>query len=102
MCLEVTQVPRSYQPGTTPAGLDYTAHYGAQLAHDGQVVIYTHYMATATGQVISTGSGTAYWDANYWDANYWDAKSKTVKSSASGFDQGQLYTGHSTLIGSGE
>ena len=72
-----------------PAGLDYTARYGTQLAHDGQVIIYSHYMATATGQVISTGSGTAYWDA----------KSKTVKSSSSGFDQGQLYTGHSTLIG---
>ena len=53
-----------------PAGLDYTARYGAQLAHDGQVIIYSHYMATATGQVISTGSGTAYWDA----------KSKTIKS----------------------
>ena len=64
-----------------PTGLDYIARYGAQLAHDGQVVIYTHYMAT--------GSGTAYWDA----------KSKTVKSSASGFDQGQLYAEHSTLIG---
>ena len=72
-----------------PAGLDYTARYGVQLAHDGQLVLYTHFMATATGQVISTGSGIAYWDA----------KSKTVKSSASGFDQGQLYTGHSTLIG---
>ena len=72
-----------------PAGLDYTARYGVQLAHEGKMVLYTHYMATATGQVISTGSGTAYWDA----------ESKTVKSSSSGFDLGRLYTGHSTLIG---
>ena len=72
-----------------PAGLDYTVRYGMQLAHDGQVVLYTHYMATATGQVISTGTAMMYWDA----------ESKTVKSSSSGFDQGQLYTGHSMLIG---
>ena len=72
-----------------PGGLDYTARYGTRLAHDGQAIITSHFMATSTGQVISTGSGV----------NYWDAESKSVKSSYSGFDQGQLFTGHSTLVG---
>ena len=72
-----------------PGGLDYTLSFTISLAHDGKNMLQTHYMATSTGQVISTGS----------ILRYWDNKSKSVLSSHSGFDQGQLYTGHSELVG---
>ena len=72
-----------------PGGLDYTLTFTISLAHDGKAILQTHFMATSTGEVISTGS----------ILRYWDAKSKSVYSAHSGFDQGQLFTGHSTLVG---
>ncbi|MEE3371490.1 MAG: hypothetical protein VX346_19315 [Planctomycetota bacterium] len=72
-----------------PAGLDYTLSFTISLAHQGQAMIQTHHMATSTGEVISTGT----------ILRYWDERSKSVLSSHSGFDQGQLYTGHSELVG---
>ena len=72
-----------------PGGLDYTLNFTISLAHQGQAMIQTHHMATSTGEVISTGT----------ILRYWDKKSKSVLSSHSGFDQGQLYTAHSELVG---
>ena len=72
-----------------PAGLDYTLSFTISLANGGRAILQIHHMATSTGNVISTGS----------ILRYWDKKSQAVLSSHSGFDTGQLYTGHSALIG---
>ncbi|MEE3371047.1 MAG: hypothetical protein VX346_17065 [Planctomycetota bacterium] len=72
-----------------PGGLDYTLTVSISGAHGGKAILESHYMATSTGEVISTGAKLLYWDG----------KSKTVLQSHSGFDQGQLYTGHSELLG---
>ena len=72
-----------------PGGLDYTLAVTVRVAHGGKAIVESHYSATPTGEVITTGSKLIYWDA----------RSKSVLQSHAGFDQGQLYTGHSELLG---
>lgn len=72
-----------------PAGVDYTLSFTISLANEGRAILQVHHMATSTGEVLSTGT----------ILRYWDEKSQAVLSSHSGFDTGQLYTGHSELVG---
>ena len=72
-----------------PAGVDYTLSFTSSLANEGRALVQTHHMATATGEVLSTGT----------ILRYWDEKSQDELSSNSGYDTGQLYTGHSELGG---
>ena len=72
-----------------PAGVDYTLTFTISLANEGRAMLQVHHMATSTGEVLSTGT----------ILRYWDEKSQAVLSSHSGFDTGQLYTGHSELVG---
>lgn len=69
------------------AGQKYTGTDTLQLAADGKSIHSSHRMETENGDVISLGVGMSYWDA----------RTKTIKSSNSGFDQGKLYTGSSEL-----
>ena len=72
-----------------PGGVDYTLSFTISLANEGRAILQVHHMATSTGEVLS--AGTIF--------RYWDEKSQAVLSSHSGFDTGQLYTGHSELVG---
>ena len=69
------------------AGQNYTATYTLQAAEDGRSIRAAHRMETESGEVISIGVGL----------QYWDERSKSIKSSYSGFDQGNAFSGFSTL-----
>ena len=69
------------------AGQNYTATYTLLPSEDGKSVHASHRMETESGQVISIGAGLQYWDES----------TESILASYSGYDQGSLFTGSSTL-----
>ena len=72
-----------------PAGLDFTFVLEPRLGDEGNTIVENHTWRTSDGRVLSTGTGVIYWDE----------ESGTLKSSYSGFDMGEPYTGEMTLLG---
>lgn len=68
-------------------GQAYTGVYTLEPAEGGRSIRSSHRMETESGEVISIGTGIQYWDET----------TKSVLSSYSGFDQGKVFTGSSTL-----
>ena len=72
-----------------PAGLDFTFVLERRLGDNGNTVLGSYIQKTADGRVISTGT----------QVTYWDSESGMIKSSSSGFDTGEPYTGIYTPLG---
>ena len=71
-----------------PAGLDFTFVLERRLGDNGNTVLGSYIQKTADGRVISTGT----------QVTYWDSESGMIKSSSSGFDTGEPYTGIYTAL----
>lgn len=68
-------------------GQAYTATYTLEPAEGGKSIRTSHRMETESGEVISIGTGLQYWDDS----------TNSVLSSYSGFDQGKVFTGSSSI-----
>jgi hypothetical protein len=71
------------------AGQKYTATYSLSISDDQSTIYSSHRMATENGDVISIGSGL----------QYWNPKSNQVMACYNGFDQGEIFSGQSKLLG---
>ncbi|MCH2134190.1 MAG: hypothetical protein MK116_10610 [Phycisphaerales bacterium] len=72
-----------------PAGISYTNTNNLRYDPASDQLFHTHHMVTSNGDVLSTGSGLMYWNA---DIN-------APMSCSAGFDRGKPYTGISVLKG---